>query len=66
MRTFLALILWCFLFIVCWPLALLIIILFPILWLLLLPFRIAGLTLSLVFNLVGSILTFPFRIMKRG
>lgn len=63
MRTFLALVLWCFLFILCWPLALLMLIAFPFIWLLLLPFRIVGFTIETVFKLIGAILMFPFRIL---
>jgi hypothetical protein len=64
MRTFLALILWCILFVICWPLALIMLFLFPIVWLILLPFRIVGLTLELVFKFIGAILLFPFRVIK--
>lgn len=62
MRTLIALILWCMLFVLCWPIALIVLFLFPIFWLLLLPFRILGLTLDLGFRLVGAILMFPFRV----
>ncbi|MBL0742016.1 hypothetical protein [Chryseolinea lacunae] len=62
MRTLIALILWCMLFVLCWPIALVVLFLFPIFWLLLLPFRILGLTLDLGFKLVGAILMFPFRV----
>jgi len=65
MRTFIALILWFLLLVVSWPLALLVLFLFPILWLLLLPFRILGFTLSAVFEAVGAILMFPFRLLKK-
>ncbi|HEY0652430.1 MAG TPA: hypothetical protein VGD65_04840 [Chryseosolibacter sp.] len=64
MRTFLALILWCLLFVLCWPLALIILFLFPIIWLILLPFRIVGFTLEVVFKFIGAILMFPFRVLK--
>jgi hypothetical protein len=64
MRIFLALILWCILFVLCWPLALIMVFLFPIIWLILLPFRIVGLTLGLVFKVVGAILLFPFKVLK--
>jgi hypothetical protein len=40
------------------------IILFPIIWLILLPFKIVGLSIDLVFKLVSAILLFPFRVMK--
>jgi hypothetical protein len=64
MRTFLAVVLWCLLFVVCWPIAILVLIFFPIIWLILLPFRIVGLTLSAVFKLIGAILMLPFRVIK--
>jgi hypothetical protein len=64
MRTLIAVILWCILFALCWPLALIALILFPVVWLILLPFRIAGLTLHLVFSFIGALLLFPFRMIK--
>lgn len=64
MRTLIALILWCMLFVLCWPIALMVLFLFPLLWLVLLPFRILGFTLELGFKLVGSILLFPFRVFR--
>jgi hypothetical protein len=64
MRTLIALILWCMLFVLCWPIALVVLFLFPLFWLILLPFRILGLTLELGFKLVGAILLFPFRVFR--
>jgi hypothetical protein len=64
MRTFLALVLWCLLFIICWPLALVMLFLFPIVWLLLLPFRIVGFTLEVVFSVIKAVLLFPFKLVK--
>ena len=64
MKTFIAAILWCMWFVLCWPLALILLFLFPLLWLLLLPFRIVGFTIEVVFRLIGAILLFPFRVMK--
>jgi hypothetical protein len=43
---------------------LVLVLLLPLFWLILLPFGVLGLTLSLVFQLVGSILTFPFRVTR--
>lgn len=63
-KTLIAIILWCILFVLCWPLALVMIILFPIVWLLLLPFKIVGLSIDLVFKLIGAILLFPFKLVK--
>jgi hypothetical protein len=65
MRTLIALVLWFILFAISWPLALLVFFLFPLVWLLLLPFRIIGFTLSAIFEVIGAILMFPFRVLKR-
>ena len=61
MMTFL---LWCLLLVLCWPLALLALILYPILWILLLPFRLVGITVTVVFDLLGAILSLPARILR--
>ena len=55
--------LWCILFVVCWPLALMALILYPIVWLLLLPFRIAGIAVEGVFELLKAILFLPARLL---
>lgn len=47
----------------CWPLALIMLFLFPLVWLVLLPFRIVGLTLEVVIKFIGAVLMFPFRIL---
>jgi hypothetical protein len=64
MRTFIGLALWFILLVICWPLALIMIFLFPLVWLLLLPFRIVGFTLDVVFSLIKGILLFPFKLVK--
>jgi hypothetical protein len=64
MRTLIALILWCLLFVCCWPIALMVLILFPFLWLILLPFRIAAFTIEAALKLVGAILLLPFKLVK--
>ncbi len=64
MKVFIALILWFLLFAISWPLALVLLFLFPLIWLIALPFRIVGFTLEVVFKLIGSILMFPFRVAK--
>lgn len=66
MNLFLSLILWCVLLVICWPLALIVLILYPFIWLLLLPFRIVGLTIDLLFKLVSGILLFPFRMFSKA
>ncbi len=62
MLTFL---LWCFLLIVCWPLAILALILYPIIWLLLLPFRIVGIAVGGVLELVWALITLPVRLVRK-
>ncbi len=57
--------LWCILFILCWPLALLALVLYPIVWLLLLPFRLIGIAVGGVLELVAAIITLPFRVLRR-
>jgi hypothetical protein len=56
--------LWCILFIVCWPLALLAVVLFPIVWLITLPFRIVGIAVHGVFALLAALLFLPARILR--
>ena len=56
--------LWCILLIVCWPLALLAIVLFPIVWLITLPFRLVGIAVHGVFALLAAILFLPARILR--
>lgn len=53
--------LWILLFIVCWPVALVALILYPVVWLLLLPFRILGIAVDGVLRLVWAIVTLPGR-----
>ena len=65
MKLFISLVLWCLLLAVCWPLALVMLIIFPLLWLILLPFKIVGLSIELVFKLVSAVLLFPFRVLSR-
>jgi hypothetical protein len=55
--------LWCILLVLCWPLALLALVLYPVVWLLLLPFRILGIAVEGVLALLLAIITFPVRIL---
>ena len=55
--------LWCILFVVCWPLALLALILYPFIWLILLPFRILGIAVDGVFELLKAVLFLPARLL---
>ncbi len=59
-----AFLLWLILLIVCWPVAILALILYPIVWLLLLPFRIVGVAVDGVLQLIWAIFTFPARLLR--
>jgi hypothetical protein len=59
----LAFLLWCFLFMLCWPLALLALIAYPFVWLLLLPFRIVGVAVHGVLALVLAAMLLPARLL---
>jgi hypothetical protein len=56
--------LWCLLFVFCWPLALAALFLYPIVWLFLLPFRIVGIAVEGVLELVGGIILLPARLLR--
>jgi hypothetical protein len=56
---------WCILFVLCWPLALLALVLYPLVWLLLLPFRLVGIAVSGALELIRSIITLPARLIRR-
>ncbi len=56
--------LWCILLILCWPLALAALVLYPIVWLLLLPFRIVGIAVGGVLELVWALITLPARLLR--
>jgi hypothetical protein len=56
--------LWCILFVLCWPLALAALVLFPLVWLLLIPFRIAGIAVGGVLDLVKAIFCLPARMLR--
>ena len=58
--------LWCILLVLCWPLALLALVLYPIVWLLLLPFRIVGIAVDGVFETLRAVVTLPARVLARG
>ena len=55
--------LWCILFVLCWPLAVLGLVLYPLFWLLSLPFRLIGITFQAVFELLKAILFLPARLL---
>jgi hypothetical protein len=58
--------LWLILLVFCWPLALLALILYPFIWLLSLPFRLLGITVNAVFDLLKAVITLPARILRGG
>ncbi|MFQ5792333.1 MAG: hypothetical protein ACE5JI_17835 [Acidobacteriota bacterium] len=55
--------LWLILFVLCWPLALLALVLYPFVWLVLLPFRLLGITVDAVFQLLRAMLLLPARLL---
>lgn len=63
MKTLIAAVAWCILFVLCWPLALLVLVLWPIIWLLALPFRLVGITFSALFAFLQAILFLPARLL---
>jgi hypothetical protein len=58
------LILFLFLLLTCWPLALLALVLYPLLWLILLPFRLVGIVVGGTFHLIEAIFLLPVRILR--
>jgi hypothetical protein len=56
--------LWCVLLFLCWPLALLAVVLYPIVWLLLLPFRLVGIAVGGALDLVAAIIFLPGRLLR--
>lgn len=56
--------LWCILFILCWPLALLALVAWPIVWLLLIPFRLVGIAVGGVLDLIRAIVFLPARVLR--
>jgi hypothetical protein len=55
---------WCILFLLCWPLALLALVAYPIVWIVLLPFRLVGTAVSSVLVRVAGIVMLPARLMR--
>ena len=56
--------LWCILFVLCWPLALMALVAYPLVWLLLLPFRLVGIAVGGALELVGAIIFLPARVLR--
>ena len=63
MKTLLVLVGWCLLFVLCWPLAVLALVLWPFVWLVSLPFRLVGITFEALFALLRAILFLPARLL---
>jgi hypothetical protein len=57
--------LWCILLVLCWPLALLALVIYPLVWILLIPFRLAGIAVDGVLALVRGIIMLPARLLGR-
>lgn len=56
--------LWCLLFVFCWPLTLLALVLYPIVWLILLPFRLLGIAVEGALELVAALILLPARLLR--
>jgi hypothetical protein len=56
--------LWCILFALCWPLALLALIAYPVVWIVLLPFRVLGIAVGGTLQLIGAIIFLPVRVLR--
>ena len=65
MRLFIAFLLWCLLFILSWPVALLALVVFPLVWLICLPFRLVGVAVGAVFSTLRALLFLPARLLSR-
>jgi hypothetical protein len=63
MKTLLIALLWCLLFVLAWPLAIVVLVLWPVLWLLSLPFRALGIAVDALFALLKTVLFLPARLL---
>lgn len=63
MKALILFLAWCILFVLAWPVALLALVLFPVVWLLALPFRLVGITVEAVFALLKALLFLPARLL---
>lgn len=66
MRVLLVVVAWCLLLVVSWPLAVAALVLWPVVWLVSLPFRLAGIALDALFALLRAVLFLPARILSRS
>jgi hypothetical protein len=58
--------LWCILFVLCWPVAIVALIAYPVVWLILLPFRLVGIAVSGVFHLIWGLITLPMMVLRKA
>ncbi|MDE3106119.1 MAG: hypothetical protein KGK08_13170 [Acidobacteriota bacterium] len=58
------LLLFCILLVICWPLAVVAVLLYPLLWLVLLPFRLVGIVVGGTFALIAALFTLPVRVLR--
>lgn len=63
MKLFISVVLWVILLAISWPLAIVLLLLFPLIWLLSIPFRVIGLAVNFVFELLGFLFRLPFRVL---
>jgi hypothetical protein len=66
MKVLVAFLIWCLLFVLSWPVAILAVILFPFIWLLCLPLRLLGIAVGSVFAFLKALLFLPARLLERG
>jgi hypothetical protein len=64
MRVLFVFLLWCILLVVCWPLAILALLLFPVVWLIALPFRLLGVATEALFATLRTVLLLPVRVLN--
>jgi hypothetical protein len=63
MKSLILFVAWCILFVLCWPLAILALVLLPIVWLLSLPLRLVGITVNALFTFIRAVLFLPSRLL---
>ncbi|MDQ6629126.1 MAG: hypothetical protein M3Z29_11910 [Pseudomonadota bacterium] len=66
MRTLFGLVLWCLLFVLCWPVAVAVLVLWPVVWILTLPFRLVGIAFDALFAALRALLLLPARLLGGG
>ena len=64
MKALILFVSWCILFVLCWPVALFALILYPFVWLILIPFRIAGIAVGGVLTLLSAMFFLPVRLLR--